>query len=76
MAWHQAYEPFAKAYLAYVGAGHPSPLYAENILEILGVMQCHSIDDAAVQEARKHIFRLFGDECRNIVLSSANPRMV
>jgi integrase len=48
---------FAKAYLAYVGAGHPSPLYAENILEILGVMQCHSIDDAAVQEARKHIFK-------------------
>lgn len=48
---------FAKAYLAYVGAGHQSPLYAEKILESLGVMQCHAIDDAAVQDARKLIFK-------------------
>lgn len=48
---------FARAYLNYIEAGHPVPMHAERILLALGERQCLEIDDAAMIEARKSIFK-------------------
>jgi integrase len=47
---------FARAYLNYIQAGHPVPLYAEKILGDLGVRQAAAIDDTVLVELAGKLF--------------------
>ncbi len=48
---------FARAYINYVESGKPVPLYAERILDQIGVMQCAAIDDTVMVALKKTLFR-------------------
>lgn len=48
---------FAKAYTNYIELGHPVPIYGEQILKHIGLMQCQDIDDTVMVELTKKLFR-------------------
>lgn len=61
---NQAYEDaalntpltFARAYHNYISLGKPVPQFAEKILSLLGLRQCHDIDDSVMVDAQAEIF--------------------
>jgi integrase len=47
---------FARAYINYVGAGHPEPKFAERILAVIGEMQVADVDDTVMVDLVKKLF--------------------